>query len=419
MHRSMIRTSVVALATTALLLSVGGGALSAADEQPTTLTMWVHTDPNYVEIAEAQAAAYHEATGNTIELTYVPWDQYGAKILSAFVAGTEPDIIQGVASWLYTQKLNGQLSEVPADFASTLSDTNPASLAPVTYEGKYFGVPLNVNIDSGPQLLYSVAAMDAAGVTPDWQTWDDFTAALQKMTVSRNGKITQSGIEMMGGDLVIQFLQYFLRSGGEFYTPDLTGVQIANEHGEAALQIMHDLLYKYQVDSTELADWEGIAVGTAASILFGPWYTAVLNADFPDFQWAWATLPPSPGQVSESWPGTNVWAWMVPSTSPNATAAWDYIRWMNEPEQRMAWALKTGEIPALESMWTDSQIASDPRWAPWFPVLKDQVPLLYIGPQDPQYKVLQDMITGVMLNTVEPAAALQTAQDALNKIVAG
>jgi multiple sugar transport system substrate-binding protein len=380
--------------------------------------MWVHTDPNYEAVAKADAAAYEAATGVKINLSYVPWDEYGAKIVAAFASGSQPDIIQGVASWLYPQKTGGQLSEVPSDFAATLADTAPASLPPVEYNGKYYGVPLNVNIDAGPFIIYNVDEFAAASVTPKWSTWDSFVGDLQKVTVTQGGTITRSGIEMTGSDPVTQFLLYFLRSGGTFYSTDHKSVQIANQYGQNALQIMQDLISKDHVDSTSLTDYEGIASGTAASIIYGPWYTAVLKHDFPDFKWGWAQIPPSPGQVTEAFPGTNVWAWMVPSSSRNATAAWDYIRWLSKPEQRVAWSLATGEIPAVQSLWTDSQIANDVRWAPWFPYLKDQVPVLYVGPQDPQYKDLTDMAMSVLLGKSTIPQALQTAQDQLDAILA-
>ncbi len=423
--RTSVR-STLAVAMVAIIASACSSGSSPGPSQPggggngnVTLSMWVHSDPNYMDVAKANAAAYEAETGVKVDLTFVPWDQYGAKIVAAFTAGSEPDIVQGVASWLYPQKIAGQLTEVPSDLSSTMSDITAASLAPVEHNGKYYGIPLNVNIDSGPLLLYGKSDFDAAGVTPDWSSWDGFVSDLQKLTVTENGTMKRSGIEMYGADPVTQFLQYYLRAGGTFYAADKKSVDIANQAGETALQTMYDLIHKYKVDDTNLTDYEGIASGTAASVIWGPWYTALLNADFPDFKWGWAKIPESPGQVKEAFAGTNVWAWMVPSSSPNAQAAWDYVRWMNQADKRVAWSLKTGEIPATESLWTNDQIANDPRWEPWFPYLKDQVPVLYIGPQDPQYKALTDMVTGVLLDQAAIPAALQTAQDQLNQIVGG
>ena len=405
-------------ATAATLLGVTvlvGGGRSYASE----LTMWVETDPNYEAAAKQEAAEYEKATGVHIKLSFLPWAQYGAKITAAFKAGSQPDLIEGVASWLYAQKTGGQLSEVPADLASQMPGIDKASLVPVEWKGKYYGVPLNVNIDVGPFTLYNVEAFQKAGVTPKWSNWDAYVADLQKLTTTSNGKITRSGIEMMGGDQMNQFLNYFLQAGGKFYSADEKSVQIDNKFGEAALQTMYDLLNTSHVDSQELTDWVGIASGTAASIDYGPWYTATLKASFPNLKWGWATLPPIPNSVGPNFPGTNVWAWMVPTDSSNKSAAWAYISWLNNNARRLAWSEKTGEIPAVEALWSDPTVANDPRWAPWLPYLKYQVPLLYVGPQDTYQTVLTNMVTSVLLKQSSIPAALKSAQEQLNQMLAG
>jgi ABC-type glycerol-3-phosphate transport system substrate-binding protein len=391
--------------------------VSAASAQE--LSVWVQTDPNYEAAAKQEAADYEKATGVHIKLSFVPWAQYGAKITAAFKAGSQPDLIEGVASWLYAQKTGGQLSEVPADIASQMPGIDKASLAPVEWKGKYYGVPLNVNIDVGPFSLYNVDTFQAAGITPKWSNWAAYVADLQKLTTTSNGKITRSGIEMMGGDRMNQFLYYFLQAGGTFYSADGKSVQINNKYGEVALQTMYDLLNTAHVDSPDLTDWVGIASGTAASINYGPWYIATLKASFPNFKWGWAPIPLIPNAAGPYFAGTNVWAWMVPAEGPNKTAAWKYVSWLNDNARRLAWSEKTGEIPAVEALWTDSAVASDPRWAPWLPVLKYQVPLLYIGPQDTYQTDLTNMVTSVLLKQATIPAALKTAEDQLNQMLAG
>jgi ABC-type glycerol-3-phosphate transport system substrate-binding protein len=381
--------------------------------------MWVQTDPNYEAAAKQEAAEYEKATGVHIKLSYVPWAQYGAKITAAFKAGSQPDLIEGVASWLYAQKTGGQLSEMPATLASQMSGIDNASLVPVEWKGKQYGVPLNVNIDVGPFTLYNVDAFQKAGITPKWSSWEAYVADLQKLTTKSSGKITRSGIEMMGGDPMVQFLDYFLQAGGKFYSDDEKSVQIDNKYGEVALQTMYDLLNTSHVDSTDLTDAVGIASGTAASINYGPWYIATMKASFPDFKWGWATLPLIPNSVGPYFPGTNVWAWMVPNDSPNKSAAWDYVTWLNNNTRRLAWSEKTGEIPAVKALWSDPTVANDPRWAHWLPYLKYQVPLLYIGPQDTYQTDLTNMVTSVLLKQKSIPDALKSAQDQLNQMLAG
>jgi len=382
------------------------------------LTMWAHTDPNYQEVAKKNAAAYQEETGIEIKLTFVPWDQMGAKITAAFQAGTEPDIIQGVSSWLYAQKAGGQLDQVPADLVALMDGMAAASLVPCEYKGNYFGVPLNVNIDGGPFTIYNVADFAEAGVEPGWDSWDAYIADLQKLTVTSGDTITRSGLQMMGGDLMVQYLSFFLQAGGEFYSEDGRSVQINNEYGAKALQVMYDLLNVYKVDSTDLTDFAGVAVGTASTVNYGPWYTAILESDFPDLDWGWARLPTIPDSIGPYFPGTNVWAWMVADTSQNKEAAWDYVRWLGDEQRLLDWSVQTGEIPAVKALWTNPAVAENPRLAPWFDVLDYQVAMLSIGQQDVFEKVINDMVEEVLRDQVSIEEGLAKAEEQLNQMMA-
>jgi ABC-type glycerol-3-phosphate transport system substrate-binding protein len=110
---------------------------------------------------------------------------------------------------------------------------------------------------------------------------------------------------------------------------------------------------------------------------------------------------------------------MVPTDSPNKAAAWSYVSWLNDNSRRLAWSEKTGEIPAVQALWSDPTVANDPRWAPWLPVLKNQIPLLYIGPQDAYQTELTNMVSSVLLKQATIPVALKTAEDRLNQMLAG
>ena len=144
-----------------------------------------------------------------------------------------------------------------------------------SYNGKDFGVPLNVNIDSGPFLIYDVDDYKAAGVTPNWSAG---TASSRPAEGHRHGWRDDEAFrcrDVRGPTPVTQCFLYYLRAGGTFYSADKKSVDIANPAGEIALQTMYDLIHKDKVDDTSLTDYEGIASGTAASVIWGPWYTAL------------------------------------------------------------------------------------------------------------------------------------------------
>ena len=392
---------------------------SGGSGEPVTLRMWVHSNPHYKKIAEQYAAEYEKETGVKIQLDFLPWEEYGSKVVAAFAGGNEPDILEGVASWLYGQKIAGQLDPVPEDLASNITTRyHQPSLPPIEYQGKYYGIPLNVNIDAGPLFVANKAAYDELGITPKWDNWDAYIADLQKLTKTENDVITRSGVTIAGGDPMIQFLMYFLQAGGTFYGPDGKTVTINNEYGKKALQTMYDFLYTAKVDSTDLADFSGVATGTSAGTFYGPWYTKIMDDDFPDVDWEWAQPPVLPDGVGPYFPSANVWAWMVTSKSPNKEVAWDYIRWLDDNGRRMAWSEETGEIPAVPELWTAPAISESKRFGQWIPFLKYQVPLLHIGPQDEYSTILNNMVSSVLFQQATIDDALAKAEQQINEMLA-
>jgi multiple sugar transport system substrate-binding protein len=408
---------IVALMITALGRQWPAQAQSA--HSSTTLTMWVHSDPNYERIAKQFATEYHKKTGVTISLNFIPWAQGQAKLATAFAAHDAPDVIQGVASWLFTEKTKGQLSPVPHSISANFNKTiDSVSLVPVQYKGKDYGVPINVNIDAGPLFLYNKDLYAQNHVAPHWSSWNSYVKSLQKLTQASGSTVLRSGLEVYGADVVIQFLMYFLQDGGHLNPPGKATVTLNNKYGRAALQTMSDYLFKDNVDSTQQNAYEGIGSGTAASIYWGPWYTKLLDHDFPKLKYGWAHEPLKAGQ-KPFFPGTNVWSWMVPAQSKHTQAAWAFINWLNQKSQRLAMAKGTGEIPALKTLWSEPTVKNDPRWAPWFPYLKYQVPLLYQAPQDIYYNTLLDMVNSVLLKKSTIPAALAKAQSQINSQISG
>lgn len=392
---------------------------TSGEGEPVTLRMWIHSNPHYKKMAETYAAEYEKETGTKIVLDFLPWEEYGSKAVAAFAGGNEPDILEAVASWLYGQKIAGQLDPLPDDLAANIETRfHQPSLPPVEYKGKYYGLPLNVNIDAGPLFVANKEMYDELGITPQWDSWDDYLADLQKLTQSDGEVITRSGVTIAGGDLVVQFLMYFLQAGGTFYGPDGKTVTINNEYGQQALQTLYDFLYTYKVDSTDLGDFVGVATGTSAGTFYGTWYTKIMEDDFPEVEWMWAEPPVLPDGIGPNFPSTNVWTWTVSANSPNKEAAWDYIRWLDDNKRRIDWAVETGEVPAVVKLWEDPAIAESKTFGPWLPYLEYQVPLLHIGPQDEPSNILNNMVNSVLFKEATVDEALDKAEQDLNDFLA-
>ena len=200
---------------------------------------------------------------------------------------------------------------MPKSLAKTLKNIAHASIVPMVYKKTTYGVPFNVNIDAGPLFIYNKSLYAQNHVKNKWSSWKAYIRDMQKLTSRSGSTVLRSGIEVAGADVVVQFLMYFLQAGGHFNVPGKATVNINNKYGRAALQTMWNYFWKYHIDSTDQTAYEGIGSGTAASVYWGPWYTKLLDHDFPTFKYGWAHEPLSKGQ-KPYFAGTNVWAWMVP-----------------------------------------------------------------------------------------------------------
>ncbi|MEQ8717938.1 MAG: ABC transporter substrate-binding protein [Acidimicrobiales bacterium] len=154
-----------------------------------------------------------------------------------------------------------------------------------------------------------------------------------------------------------------------------------------------------------------MTIGTSASL--GQIYTQL--GAFPDIEIGVAPLPgPTNGGITAG--GGSLY--LVEDTDPAERAAvWDFMTWLNEPDQQVEWSNLTGYIPTqvaaqddpeLAALWSErpgyrvafDQLASQGPDALGFPVMGD-----YPGFREAVEQALEDLVEGL-----DPAEALARAQ---------
>jgi raffinose/stachyose/melibiose transport system substrate-binding protein len=184
-HRIVALAAVVAAASLTISACGGGSegaasatspatadaASSAASAEPAalegTLTMVTKfADPKYAPYFEDVVAAYEAANpGVTINLEQVGDQPYKDKIRVLSASGDLPDIYFSWAGDFANKFVRAGLA---ADLTSEIApDTEwgatfaPAALKAFEYDGKYYGVPINLD---GKYMVYNKAMFEAAGV---------------------------------------------------------------------------------------------------------------------------------------------------------------------------------------------------------------------------------------------------------------
>ena len=92
----------------------------------------------------------------------------------------------------------GELAPVPDDVMSTAdieSTFSPASIRLLKFDGKYYGLPTDVQT---MLLFYNDGLFTAAGLDPtkDFTTWEEFRQAAIKLTKADGGTMTQAGLDI-------------------------------------------------------------------------------------------------------------------------------------------------------------------------------------------------------------------------------
>ncbi len=195
-NRSIRRTSSVALAAGMLALTAcsGGGSdtaagesvdLSVPEKKEGTLTMVTKfADPQYAPYFEKVVADYEKANPKVdIKLEQVGDQPYKDKIRVLSASQDLPDIYFSWAGDFANKFIRAGLA---ADLTSVIgpgtevgSTLAPAALEAFEYEGKNYGLPINLD---GKFLAYSGAAFEKAGITEEPATLEDLLADCDKLS---------------------------------------------------------------------------------------------------------------------------------------------------------------------------------------------------------------------------------------------
>ncbi|KQT46293.1 ABC transporter substrate-binding protein [Aureimonas sp. Leaf454] len=411
------------------LLAAGlATALASPSLAETTVRlMHVEANPNYAKIWRDLADQYQAAhPGITIDLQFLENEAFKAKLPTLLQSDDAPDLFY---SWsggvLKAQAEAGAVQDLTAamqaDGGAWAKSYIPASVAGVTIDGKTLCVPLKMSVIG---FFYNKALFAKAGVDGDAiKTWDDFTAAVEKLKAA--GIVPIAG---GGGDkwpLHFYWSYLALRLGGE---AAFTSAKAGENGGFSAPPFVEA--------STRLRDLGAMEpfqpgyLGTRwqdTLALFGDGRAAMLLSfdDSAGRQSAAAadgkgipreeigtfrfpTVAGGASEGTETFGGVNCWA-----VSRNAKPeALDFVRWFTGPEAERTMAEAGMLIPAAAGADAGLKdpivkgFAADLAASPYHQLFLDQD----LGPS--VGRVVNDVTVEIVSGQMEPEAAGQEIQDA-------
>jgi len=359
MERKMfvIPKILICILTLSMLAACGGGGSTggSGSSGDVVLTYWTHDNPAFMDVAQRFADNYTEQTeGVTIAVESFP--DFWTKVYSSLAAGTCGDVVEMYGSTLRFSQ-GGVISAVP-DTVMTVQEIESTfysgALANRLYNGKYYGLPSELNVES-PGLIINVALLRDQGVEipESWRendgpaTWDDLMKLAHELTID-DGTMMQAGLGVVGGEDISMLLSIIWQLGGEYRDPENMRVNLTGTEAVKAMEFIMDLITEPNAvhSATFTPRREGFMEGTIAMTIGAPWYCAVIDQDFEGFEYEYFNLPPFIDGANPYFLGEGGWGSWVPNSSVDVEKSWEFVKFMISEENNLEYAKSVGCLPA-------------------------------------------------------------------------
>ena len=414
---------LLALGTLALLSSVVPASAQ-------TTIKWLHLEANPDRLAtwEGIAAAYEEAHPDVdIQFQFLENEAFKAKLPTLLQSSEAPSMFY---TWgggvLKAQSETGAIRDVTAamdaDGGAWRNQVSPAAVDGLSIDGKVWAAPVQSGLVSFfyNKELFEKAGVDAASI----QTWDDFTAAVQKLKDAGITPIAGGG----GDKWPIHFFWSYLAMrelGQDGFAAAKAGEGFQGDGFVKASQLLADLGAMEPFQQGYLgATWPDtqavFADGRAAMVLSfentaTPQNQANAATDGKGLaadnigRFAFPTVEGGAGLITDDFGGLN--GWVVTKDAPPETE--DFIHFLTVENAGLL-AEKNNILPT--ALGSDSSVkdpsladsAAQMAKATWHQNYLDQD----LGPN--VGRVVNDMSVELVSGGVSPEEALQQIQDAFS-----
>jgi multiple sugar transport system substrate-binding protein len=292
--------------------------------------------------------------GVRVRVQQIPWSAAHEKLLTAFVAGALPDLVQVGTTWIPELAALGALEPLDARLAATPAlpreDFFAGVLDAVRVDGTTFALPWYADTRL---LFYRRDLFAEAGVAEPPRTWGAFEAALGRVTARGAGALQYGSTLLRDGSRYGDFQGPAFRAAFERYL-GLFRRGLAPAAGASQLANLH----------------QDFAAGLFASFVSGPWQLGELRRRLPaGFEARWAAAPlPGPDAPAGARPlslagGAGL---AVVRGAERADEAWRLAAFLAEPAQQVAFYRRTGDLPARRSAWEDASLRGDAQAQAFF-----------------------------------------------------
>lgn len=355
---------VVLLAAT--VSSCGPGNAGEAQDDRVTITFWHSLVQSTRPALEKLIDRFEEQHPNIrINAQYIPTgDALAQKLITSVQSGSAPDI-----SWIHSHYL-GDLVDADAVYEMShfiegengltdedLADIYPALIQYASWQGTLYSMPMEA---TNLGLLYNKDLFREAGLDPERppRTWEELRQHSRQLIKDEDGDgrneqigffvpaVPASGPQ--GAYMMWQWTPFLWQAGGYLVNEEQTEVLFDSESGVEALSLWKDI-YEMQNQSTFTAE-DPITVMASqqiAMMMDGPWNLPRYPKLFSRFDYGVAMLPEGPAKRATVVAGEYL---AIFKQSDHPEEAWEFVKWMAEPETQAFWSMESGYLPIRQSV---------------------------------------------------------------------
>ncbi|GAB4450327.1 MAG: maltose/maltodextrin ABC transporter substrate-binding protein MalE [Anaerolineae bacterium] len=283
-----------------------------ADAPAAQLVVWA--DENRSPVITEIGKKFEEATGVTVNVQLVAFDEIRSKLTVAAPAGQGPDIFIGAHDWQGELVKSGILA--PIDLGGKEGEFLDVALQAFTYDGVLNGVPYATE---------NIAFVRNTELVPDApQSWDDVEAIAAELESSgkvKNGYLIQEKDPYHFYPIQSAFGGYvFGKDDKGSYNPADVGID--SEGSIAAATWLEEMVKNGHLVSG--IDWDTLHVafesGDTAMIITGPWAIERIRAANVPY-----AVSPLPGATADGAPFMGVQGLMINNFSENKLLAQEFL----------------------------------------------------------------------------------------------
>ena len=358
----------------ALFGFAAGAIVAAGPAQAVDLAIVSGDTGNGLQVLRDMLDQFEKNTGNKVSIVAMPsstTDQFGQYKLWLAAGNSDIDVYQTDVIW--APQLANQLVDLTAATADVVGAHFPSIVESQTVDGKLVALPI---FTDAPALYYRKDLLDKYGAKAP-TTWAGLaeTAKLVQDKEREAGNKDMWGFVFQGNayeGLTCNALEWVKSyGGGQVIEADGT-VSINNPQAAEAIDMARSWVgtisppgvLAYQEEEAR-GVWQ---TGNAVFMRNWPYAYSLGNGDDSAVKGKFdvTTLPEGTGDSGRSAATLGGWNLAVSKYSRNPDAAIALVKWIASPEMQKYRALKASNLPTIEALYEDPDIAKEqpiiPRW---------------------------------------------------------